>query len=219
MIENTTKEKQMPSNYDGRKSEPPYEGEAEDLQLRIESLESQLEAAQAELADARQCLSMFTDAPVAREELDAGRVVPELTDAEAHAILNKHCGGNNMEVRRLREAYRLAASRIPASRVLGEGVAAITEERRRQIEKEGWTPDHDDDHNRGTLETAAICYASHGIPWVREALKDARLWPWDREWWKPSDHRRNLVKAGALIAAAIDKLDRKALCARAAGGA
>jgi len=34
------------------------------------------------------------------------------------------------------------------------------------------------------------------------------LWPWGKEWWKPSDRRRDLVKAGALIAAEIDRLDR-----------
>jgi hypothetical protein len=37
-----------------------------------------------------------------------------------------------------------------------------------------------------------------------------RLWPWDPSWWKPSpDPIRNLVKAGALIAAEIDRLQRR----------
>lgn len=33
-------------------------------------------------------------------------------------------------------------------------------------------------------------------------------WPWDRKWWKPSqdDQVKNLIKAGALIAAEIDRL-------------
>jgi hypothetical protein len=38
-------------------------------------------------------------------------------------------------------------------------------------------------------------------------------WPkeWNVDWWKPSDDPiRNLVKAGALIAAEIDRLQRKA---------
>lgn len=35
------------------------------------------------------------------------------------------------------------------------------------------------------------------------------LWPWDVRWWKPSpDPERNLVKAGALIAAELDRLAR-----------
>jgi hypothetical protein len=34
-------------------------------------------------------------------------------------------------------------------------------------------------------------------------------WPWDEKWWKPSTNPiRNLVKAGALIAAEIDRLQR-----------
>lgn len=33
-------------------------------------------------------------------------------------------------------------------------------------------------------------------------------WPWSREWWKPKNPRRDLVKAGALIVAEIERLDR-----------
>jgi hypothetical protein len=34
-------------------------------------------------------------------------------------------------------------------------------------------------------------------------------WPWDLSWLKPSpDPKHNLVKAGALIAAEIDRLNR-----------
>lgn len=36
------------------------------------------------------------------------------------------------------------------------------------------------------------------------------LWPWPSEWWKPTDVRRDLVKAGALILAEIERLDRAA---------
>lgn len=40
--------------------------------------------------------------------------------------------------------------------------------------------------------------------------KAPKNWPWNAEWWKPSDRRRNLVKAAALILAEIERLDRKA---------
>jgi hypothetical protein len=33
-------------------------------------------------------------------------------------------------------------------------------------------------------------------------------WPWSQDWWKPTNPRRDLVKAGALIAAEIERLDR-----------
>lgn len=95
------------------------------------------------------------------------------------------------------------------------GIELIAEERTRQIEKEGWTPDHDSEHRNGELALAAVGYAlpdaddgegstrygsfSDGMP---------RFWPWNKQWWKPSpaNRVRELVKAGALIAAEIDRL-------------
>ena len=80
----------------------------------------------------------------------------------------------------------------------------VQAERQRQISAEGWTPEHDDAHTKRELAAAATCYASV-YPLA------ASYWPWDLEWWKPTDHRRNLVKAGALILAEIERLDRAAL--------
>lgn len=83
------------------------------------------------------------------------------------------------------------------------GIHDIWAERIRQEGGEGWTPEHDDQHTHGELARAAMCYADPlngpGVPY---------RWPWDRVWWKPTDRRRDLVKAGALIAAEIDRLDR-----------
>ena len=33
-------------------------------------------------------------------------------------------------------------------------------------------------------------------------------WPWHRQWWKPKNARRDLVRAAALIVAEIERLDR-----------
>lgn len=85
------------------------------------------------------------------------------------------------------------------------GIELIAEERQRQIEKEGWTHEHDDDHNDQSLLGAAVCYAE------RTLMGEGRTtynWPWDEKWFKPTDDIRNLVKAGALIAAEIDRLQR-----------
>lgn len=85
------------------------------------------------------------------------------------------------------------------------GVELIREERIRQIHEEGWTLEHDAQHTDRSLAFAAACYAvhSHGIGFDGLPI----IWPWDREWWKPSDDPiRNLAKAGALIAAEIDRL-------------
>jgi hypothetical protein len=91
----------------------------------------------------------------------------------------------------------------------------IMRERVRQIAEEGWTPEHDAEHDSCELTRAAITYAwaaEHiacgGIP-VATGLRPVPSWPWDPSWWKPSDDPiRNLVKAGALIAAEIDRLQR-----------
>ena len=95
------------------------------------------------------------------------------------------------------------------------GVELIAAERRRQIEVEGWTPEHDAQHFSGELTEAAICYANLSSALVRWPWKDVNAgcqhnWPWSPTWWKPSPvNIRNLVKAGALIAAEIDRLQRK----------
>ncbi|SON54273.1 hypothetical protein HDIA_0732 [Hartmannibacter diazotrophicus] len=93
------------------------------------------------------------------------------------------------------------------------GAESIAAERQRQINEEGWTPEHDDEHTKGEIAKAAACYAwasatsttfrEIGEWWDGVVLR--RLWPWDRTWWKPTDRRRDLVKAGALIAAEIDR--------------
>lgn len=85
------------------------------------------------------------------------------------------------------------------------GVERIAAERQRQIEGEGRSLRHDDDHVNGELGWAAQCYI---VETYRPGDGDA-FWPWDAEWWKPSDDPiRNLEKAGALIAAEIDRIER-----------
>jgi len=100
------------------------------------------------------------------------------------------------------------------------GTQLIEEERQRQISQEGWTPEHDSAHRSGDLNDAAIVYAqaaayqargeSHEM--IQSAQKAGMIrWPWEDAWWKPSaDQVKNLVKAGALIAAEIDRLQRAA---------
>ena len=88
---------------------------------------------------------------------------------------------------------------------------AIAAERQRQIDSEGWTPEHDDEHRHGEMAGAAACYVLDGMGPLRMPGLFMMLWPWDTGWWKPSDRRRNLVKAAALIVAEIERLDRAAL--------
>lgn len=93
-----------------------------------------------------------------------------------------------------------------------EGAALIAAERERQIKKEGWTPEHDDGHGDFQLSVAARCYliaARRQAKSLPKSFDQPLIWPWSWHWWKPShDPIRNLVKAGALIAAEIDRLLR-----------
>src|SRR6266404_4773076 len=100
---------------------------------------------------------------------------------------------------------------------LSVGAALIATERSRQIEAEGWSEKHDDEHLRMDLTRASISYALH--VWIQSKLIETyleehvlkaaaqTLWPWEYGAWKPAtDPVRTLVKAGALIAAEIDRL-------------
>lgn len=87
----------------------------------------------------------------------------------------------------------------------------VLAERQRQIEAEGWTPEHDDEHGHGEMAVAASCYAEEGPPpYGGGYMHIPTRWPWSPDWWKPGSYRRNLVKAGALILAEIERLDRAA---------
>jgi len=134
------------------------------------------------------------------------------------------------------EAAKAACEADHVARVMGEmeeapegssaAARAILAERERQKGAEGWTTEHDDHHTGGELAAAAACYAWCGSlsGEAREAAVQfplsvrlawpvilKRLWPWSADWWKPKDRRRDLVRAGALILAEIDRLDRAAL--------
>lgn len=94
------------------------------------------------------------------------------------------------------------------------GVKLIAEERKRQMAIEGWTPDHDDKHRKFEMTLAAVSYANAVASPDEEGDENGKVrpcydWPWAKKWWKPSDDPiRNLTKAGALIAAEIDRLQR-----------
>ncbi|BAS31192.1 hypothetical protein [Dehalococcoides mccartyi] len=116
------------------------------------------------------------------------------------------------------------------------GIELIAQERERQIKELGFDTKHDEDviHESGELALAAVCYASpinlycHELTYKGQSIFTD---PWPNTWEKTWDKRklkntwtnsilpnenlplperiRNLVKAGALIAAEIDRLQRK----------
>ena len=105
----------------------------------------------------------------------------------------------------------------PAGSTHTSAARDVLAERARQVNAEGWTPEHDDEHEIGELATAAACYVSDTAMY-RDEGDPPPWWPWGKTCWKPSSRRRNLIKAGALILAEIERLDRAAI-AKAKGEA
>jgi hypothetical protein len=117
----------------------------------------------------------------------------------------------------LRELQAEARRRPDATDQRHPGTHLIAVERHRQIHAEGYAPEHDAWHADESLALAACAYAlpagarqTYGRR-VPVGDDEARamvpaLWPWHPGYWKPTpdDRVRELVKAGALIAAVID---------------
>lgn len=88
------------------------------------------------------------------------------------------------------------------------GSGLIARERQRQVSEGGYDQTHDDQHTDGELASAALAYLAaydgegHG--------RAAAHWPWEAEGFTPNEQRPiwDLIRAGALIAAEIDRLVR-----------
>lgn len=99
----------------------------------------------------------------------------------------------------------IAAPVAPAQHSVPKAWLDVQAERRRQITAEGWTPEHDDLYCAAELPRAAAAYILNGANDEAPAI-----WPFSAKWWKPRDARSNYVRAGALILAEIERLDRAA---------
>jgi hypothetical protein len=111
-------------------------------------------------------------------------------------------------------------------------VEEFATERWGQIEGEGFSLAHDDQHCNGELAMAAATYAyiagltitdrAEIMAAMRQqasidaihpkAVSAFGIWPnvWALSWLKPTHRRRDLVKAGAMLIAEIGRLDRLA---------
>lgn len=106
----------------------------------------------------------------------------------------------------LRAAFELRDQASP-------GLAVVAAERRRQVDEEGWTPEHDDRHDAGELAGAGAAYALNAAcllhPFNGTPIEEPpKSWLLERSWWKPDSGDnpvRDLARAGALIAAEIDR--------------
>jgi hypothetical protein len=132
---------------------------------------------------------------------------------QMHAQGHQHgyFSGDGWAAVKLRE-LATALKSLAQGREAGMSPAAIDviAERKRQVEKEKWSIGHDDEHDRGELAMAASCYARSSCRYAGKT-KPPPEWCWDSKWWKPTTPRRDLIKAGALILAEIERLDRATL--------
>lgn len=86
---------------------------------------------------------------------------------------------------------------------ISSALSDVAAERQRQQSIKGYSVEQDDTYIGGELAAAAISYI--------EPLEAENYWPadWHDDSFKPSDYRRNLVKATALLLAEIERIDRQ----------
>lgn len=101
----------------------------------------------------------------------------------------------------------------------GFAIKDVINERQRQINQEFYSTENDDEYEQNELLRAAVCYAENVVrrgwvfdsnfgPDVYQEEEVPDLWPWDLDFWKPKNPRRDLVRAAALIIAEIERIDR-----------
>lgn len=118
---------------------------------------------------------------------------------------------------------------LPAGCVLVPGASPsaildVLAERQRQIQAEGWSTAHDDEHDAGDMAAAGASYALNAADVLHPFSQGdgggdmPDCWPWASVWWKPSTPRRDLIKACALILAEIERIDRAEIHAQQGKG-
>lgn len=152
------------------------------------------------------------------------------TDFQNHIGVNTQEGGVCISLGRDDGWHWISnecAKELAATLLVTSPAGDVLNERHRQITAEGFDTVHDDEHTDGSLAIAAACYASPHRIYVKRDYADSVTfldpWPWDQRWdrrpyegntvrsngSKGEKHRRKLlVKAGALILAEIERIDR-----------
>lgn len=104
----------------------------------------------------------------------------------------------------LADVTKLRARVHELEKLLVGGAGRIARERLAQVDREGFTAEHDDAHRRGEMAIAAAYYALLTLDYEL-ALAYHVEWPWSDAWKKDDGDLRNLEKAGALIASELDR--------------
>ncbi|MEI7291218.1 Lar family restriction alleviation protein [Paraburkholderia tropica] len=112
-----------------------------------------------------------------------------------------------------------AIATAPTER-MSDAARDVLAERVRQVSVEGFTAEHDDEHDPGVLASAGMSYTAFAADLLcpmslGDSFRDLdgkppMWWPWDASWWKATTPRRALEKAAALIIGEIEHIDRAA---------
>jgi hypothetical protein len=135
-----------------------------------------------------------------RSHMTPAAITAAIADAEQRAVASAAFAPSG--------AARLG----PMGPICGE----LLNERRRQVEGEGWTHASDDRQTDGQLAYAATAYVfsaayQQGVAPKNHEDGPLAWWPFPLQHFRGDDtSRRALVKAGALIIAEIERLDRAA---------
>lgn len=120
-------------------------------------------------------------------------------------------------------AWKATAEAKDSATAVGAAGQDVLAERRRQVEQEGYDPEHDDEHPNGEIAAYAAFYAmppaAREWPATETGYGDTLAQAIVPEGWPippNGERRRELVKAGALILAEIERIDRAT--AKGAGG-
>ena len=183
--------------------------ENEDIALTVGKLRVELEGKDSKIAN----LTAERDA-LREGEMGDARHSNTRAAADIYFQLVEECeipaGGSLVEyVDDMREKLEAAEKRIAELEggAFNPAILDVVAERQRQQSVEGWTPEHDNAYQNSELADAAACYAIHAH---NQGFSTPAHWPWSPDWWKQSGARRDLVKAGALILAEIERIDRAA---------
>ena len=101
--------------------------------------------------------------------------------------------------------WRRLCEALHIRRHLSPMMNAVIHERFRQVDAEGFSFNHDDDHDKGELGRAGACYIIHAGTVSPTVPHD---FPWESHWWKPNGYRRDLVRGIALAIAEGERFDR-----------
>lgn len=107
----------------------------------------------------------------------------------------------------VQEAMRIAeaiANHIQEKeKYFSPGVEAIKRERQRQVIGEGYDEKHDEQHDPKVFLEAAISYFMSALGRKGDSASE---WPFEKEFYKPKDFKRDVERGAALAAAGLDLL-------------